>query len=137
MRDLPLSDALRMKCIFSDFCNLRPPWHARGFEKLISTNLTNLMSMEQFDYKPIGMYGGGLLDSANLRRPAKYSGGLKAYSYFLCTMCTTYMYIIHHSQRSAFIFQFVVGSLFLLFLSLIRFIFSYDYFQLKFLFNYF
>ncbi len=30
--------------------------------KLISTNLTNLLSMEQCHHKPIGMYGGGVLN---------------------------------------------------------------------------
>ncbi len=42
---------------------LRPPWGG-GSVKLIFTNLTNLMSLEQLHHKPMGMYGGGLLDMA-------------------------------------------------------------------------
>ncbi len=30
--------------------------------KLISTNLTNLLSLEQFNHKPMGMYRGGVLN---------------------------------------------------------------------------
>ncbi len=40
---------------------LRPPW---GSVKLISTKLTNIVSLEQSKLKPIGWYGGGLLKLA-------------------------------------------------------------------------
>ncbi len=32
--------------------------------KLISTNRTNLLSLEQFHHKPMGMYGDGVLNLA-------------------------------------------------------------------------
>ena len=46
---------------YSQVCKLRPP---RGSLKLIRTNLTNLVSLEQFHHKPMGMNEGDLLDMA-------------------------------------------------------------------------
>ena len=40
--------------------------------KLISTKLTNLVSLEQSNHKPIGRYGGGLLKLALRGRPSSY-----------------------------------------------------------------
>ena len=50
-------------------CLLRPLW---GSVKLVSTKFTNLMPVEQFHQKPMGMYDCGLSQLANL-------GGLPLY----------------------------------------------------------